>query len=644
MYSSTSKLKPGSTGNYSKEGDSWNKEHLIPKSWWGGGTGGPNGEGGDMFNMYPTDGKINGMRSNFPFGETSNPKTTSNNQYSKLGPSSFSGYTGTVFEPNDEWKGNIARSYFYFALKYVTRTGSSYISGNGKDVFKKDGTFGLTSYSTNLFLKWNKHLEKSQYEKERCERVYKIQNNRNPFIYHPEWADYIWGNVPLTSIEPTSLSISPSSLRLKQGSSQQLICTVTPSNASNLVSWTSLNNDIATVSSSGLVEAKKIGKTTIKATSKLKSSITSSIEVEVHNDKVKIEGISLPTSINLNVGQTKDINVKYIPVDTDEKGYTLSINDTSIAKIISNSTLLALKEGETTLTVTSSINSSIKATSTIKVKEQSGFNLAKQNSDLSDGDSLIIAYPEESVAAGSFSSKFLNSVPATFSSDKEKITDPSSQIEIFTLQSNKNSWSLVNSSKQKLGATSSKTLQLDSGETNWTISINEEKAVITPVSISQPLLFNIGSPRFKTYDKPDSNLVYPSIYLSKNLATEEKTNALLYVSSFLEKTHQECLLANVKAETWVDLKNQFEALDEETKTYIRTNYSSSDFEEFKNRYELIINKYGYEDFILNSSSTSSLGIKRKTSNDLLPIITVISISSICLITIAIFVIKKRKKN
>lgn len=417
----------------------------------------------------------------------------------------------------------------------MTRTGSSYISGNGKDVFKKDGTYGLTSYSTNLFLKWNKHLEKNQYEKERCERVYKIQNNRNPFIYHPEWADYIWGNVPLTTIEPTSLSISPSSLRLKQGSSQQLICTVTPSNASNLVSWTSLNNDIATVSSSGLVEAKKIGKTTIKATSKLKSSITSSIEVEVHNDKVKIEGISLPTSINLNVGQTKDINVKYIPVDTDEKGYTLSINDTSIAKIISNSTLFALKEGETTLTVTSSINSSIKATSTIKVKEQSGFNLAKQTSDLSDGDSLIIAYPEESVAAGSFSSKFLNSVPATFSSDKEKITDPSSQIEIFTLQSNKNSWSLVNSSKQKLGATSSKTLQLDSGETNWTISINEEKAVITPVSISQPLLFNIGSPRFKTYDKPDSNLVYPSIYLSKNLATEEKTNALLYVSSFLEK-------------------------------------------------------------------------------------------------------------
>jgi|GEM_PF-2866371 len=644
IYSNTSRLTPSSTGNYKNEGDTWNKEHLIPKSWWGGSKGGPNGEGGDMFNMYPTDGKINGMRSNYVLGETSNPTNTSNNGYSKLGPSSFSGYDGIVFEPNDEWKGNIARSYFYFALKYVTYTNSSYTEGNGKDVFNKTGTYGLTDYSTSLFLKWNKHLEKSQYEKERCERVYKIQNNRNPFIYHPEWADYIWGNIPLTKIEPTSLSISPSSLRLKQGNSHQLVCTVTPSNASNSIIWTSLNNDIATVSNNGLVEAKSIGKTNIKATSTLNASINASIEIEVHNDKIKIEGISLPDSIDLKIGQSKNIDVSYIPLDTEEKGYTLSINDDSIAQVISNNTLLGLKEGIATLTATSSINTSIKASTTIIVQEQKGFNLAKQVSDLEDGDSLIIAYPEKNVAAGSFKDKYLQSVSASFSSNKEKIEAPSNEIEIFSLEKNTNSFSFINNAKQKLGASSSKALQLNNGETSWTIQINEGKAIIKPLSVSQPLLYNIKSPRFKTYSKADDSLVYPSIYVSKSTSNLDKTNALLYVSAFLKKTGQECLLMNVTLNTWNDLKSEYESLSEETKSYIKTNYSSEELSEFRQRYELIINKYGYGDFIFDITPTSIVYSKNKNSGNLLPITILTSIASICLISITIIIIKKRKKN
>ncbi len=645
MYSNTSRLPPvNSKNNYKNEGDLWNKEHLIPKSWWGGSKGGPNGEGGDMFNMYPTDGKINGMRSNYALGETSNPTSTSNNGYSKLGPSSFSGYDGIVFEPNDEWKGNIARSYFYFALKYVTYTNSSYTEGNGKAVFDKNGTYGLTDYSTSLFLKWNKHLEKNQYEKERCERVYKIQNNRNPFIYHPEWADYIWGNIPLTKIEPTSLSISPSSLRLKQGNSHQLVCTVTPSNASNSIIWTSLNNDIATVSNNGLVEAKSIGKTNIKATSTLNPSIDASINIEVHNDKIKIEGISLPASISLNVGQSKSIDVFYIPLDTEEKGYTLSINDDSIAKIISNNSLLGLKEGVATLTVTSSINPSIKASTTITVKEQSGFNLAKKTSDLEDGDSLIIAYPEKNVAAGSLKDKYLQSISASFSSNKEKLENPSNEIEIFTLEKNTDSFSFINNAKQKLGASTSKALQLNNGETNWTIEINESKAIIKPLSVSQPLLFNISAPRFKTYDKTDSSLVYPSIYVSKSTSNLDKTNALLYASTFLIETKQECLSMNVTLNTWNNLKSEYESLSEETKSYIKANYSNEELSEFKQRYEFIINKYGYEDFIFDLAPASIMYSKNKNSSNLLPITILASIVSICLISASALIIKKRKKN
>ena len=131
IYSNTSKftMNGDTCGNYSKENDCWNREHTIPKSWWGGAKGGPNGEGGDLFMMYPTDGKVNGMRSNYPLGDVVTKTNSSNNDFSLFGTGSVGDATGlTVFEPNDQYKGDMARIYFYAATKY---SGSkSYTSGN----------------------------------------------------------------------------------------------------------------------------------------------------------------------------------------------------------------------------------------------------------------------------------------------------------------------------------------------------------------------------------------------------------------------------------------------------------------------------------------------------------------------------------
>ncbi|HBM70978.1 MAG TPA: hypothetical protein DD377_06590, partial [Firmicutes bacterium] len=142
----------------------------------------------------------------------------------------------------------------------------------------------------------------------------------------------------------------------------------------------------------------------------------------------------------------------------------------------------------------------------------------------------------------------------------------------------------------------------------------------------------------------DDSLVYPSIYVSKSTSNLDKTNALLYVSAFLKKTGQECLLMNVTLNTWNDLKSEYESLSEETKSYIKTNYSSEELSEFRQRYELIINKYGYGDFIFDITPTSIVYSKNKNSGNLLPITILTSIASICLISITIIIIKKRKKN
>jgi len=163
-------------GNYSGEGDCYNREHSFPKSWFNDGTP----MYSDLFHLYPTDGYVNGKRSNYPFGEVGSPTWTSTNG-SKLGPSSFLGYTGTVFEPIDEYKGDFARSYFYMVTRYenviATWAGSDMIDGSTFPAF--------TNWAKNILLEWNQQDPVSEKEIIRNNAVYSIQNNRNPYIDHP---------------------------------------------------------------------------------------------------------------------------------------------------------------------------------------------------------------------------------------------------------------------------------------------------------------------------------------------------------------------------------------------------------------------------------------------------------------------------
>ena len=167
-------------GSYNGEGDCWNREHTWPQSWFNEQTT----PRSDLFHVYPTDGYVNGQRSNYPYGEVNNPTYTSGNG-SKLGPCVTSGYSGTVFEPIDEYKGDIARGYFYMCVRY-----------SGED--SGWGSSGMTNkaeikpWAMTMLLRWSDEDPVSQKEIDRNNAVYGYQNNRNPFIDHPEYARMIW--------------------------------------------------------------------------------------------------------------------------------------------------------------------------------------------------------------------------------------------------------------------------------------------------------------------------------------------------------------------------------------------------------------------------------------------------------------------
>ena len=168
-------------GNYKNVCDCYNREHSVPQSWFNSSSPMVS----DAFHVYPTDGKVNGQRSNYQFGECATGTSLGSNALGKAGSSSFSGYSGTVFEPDDQYKGDFARSYFYMATRYAdkcTSWGNSFGS-----------TSGLSNYSVALFLKWHRQDPVSSKEITRNEAVYAKQRNRNPFIDYPELAEYIWG-------------------------------------------------------------------------------------------------------------------------------------------------------------------------------------------------------------------------------------------------------------------------------------------------------------------------------------------------------------------------------------------------------------------------------------------------------------------
>lgn len=164
-------------------------EHSLPKSWWGSHEWAAYK---DLNHLYPADGSTNLSKNDNPLGVVSGTPTKDNG-ISKIGPANYPDYSGNVFEPADQYKGDFARTYFYMATAYEhyknlwdTSKPENIMQNNTYPVFKQ--------WAVNLLLQWSRQDPVSQKELTRNEKVYSIQGNRNPFIDYPDLAEYIWGN------------------------------------------------------------------------------------------------------------------------------------------------------------------------------------------------------------------------------------------------------------------------------------------------------------------------------------------------------------------------------------------------------------------------------------------------------------------
>ena len=175
---------PGN-GNYSAEGQMFNREHTIPQSIFNSGQPMKS----DLYHLLPTDAYVNNQRSNYPHAEVGEDTKYVSTNGTKVGQSITQGLTGYACEVPDEYKGDVARIYFYMVTRYqdkLTNWGSY-------EAFDGTAFPALSSWAKDLYLKWADEDPVSEKEIRRNDAVYKIQKNRNPFVDVPEFAHRIWG-------------------------------------------------------------------------------------------------------------------------------------------------------------------------------------------------------------------------------------------------------------------------------------------------------------------------------------------------------------------------------------------------------------------------------------------------------------------
>ena len=142
------------------------------------------------------------------------------------------------------------------------------------------------------------------------------------------------------------------------------------------------------------------------------------------------------------------------------------------------------------------------------------WKLVTDASELSAGDEIVIASNSKGCIAGSFSSKYLNAIQATFNDDKAEITSTIEATSILTLGGKVDAWILTNSDGKLLGTKEAKAMALGSGTTTWKITIANNNATISSTNNSYGrILHNVSSTRFLNYtSSTNTNMLLPQIY------------------------------------------------------------------------------------------------------------------------------------
>ncbi len=225
----------------------------------------------------------------------------------------------------------------------------------------------------------------------------------------------------IVDIKAKSVALDKTSMQItSQNSINKLVATVTPSQASQKVAWSSSNGKIATVDSKGRVKAVSNGKCKIIATTTDGTNRTASCDVTV--DIKFVTGISFDfNSYTItNVNQTPVFNPNITPSDAEDKNVRWSSSNTKVATVSSSGVIKAAGNGTCKITATTTDGTNLSASFNITVNiKATKITLDKTKIELTTGKETekITSSIEPSIANKAVKYTSSNTSIATVSSD-----------------------------------------------------------------------------------------------------------------------------------------------------------------------------------------------------------------------------------
>lgn len=178
-------------------------------------------------------------------------------------------------------------------------------------------------------------------------------------------------NAPVVAV--TGVSVSPTTVTVGLGTTQQLNATIAPANATNQnVTWTSSNTAVATVNASGLITAVAAGTATITVKT-IDGNKTATSAITVTTIPVSSVAVS-PTSASLYAGNTQQLSTTISPANATNKNVTWSSSNTAIATVNSAGLITAVAAGTATITATTQDGNKT-ASATITVNPNTNFTV-----------------------------------------------------------------------------------------------------------------------------------------------------------------------------------------------------------------------------------------------------------------------------
>ena len=386
-------------GNHNQDGVGINQEHIWAKSH--GFDTAPDsttgGARGDPMHLWAGNGYANNIHSNYFYGyvdKEGSDLLDTNSKYPETVGHNFRGTSltlgsGTVFEPQDSDKGDIARAMFYMVARYNNYAGDSKgIDGNepnlilNNSINNRTGTSGPND-SFNLgvlsdLLEWNKIDPPDEYEIHRNNLLYtNFTHNRNPFIDFPDWADICFGN--------STRSADPIHDKINGTSEEKQLVSISVTTLPDKTSY--VENE--TFDPTGMVvKAQYDDGTSLPITGytwspngKLTTSVkqvtisyggqSTKVNITVKSSVIHPETITIsPQLFELEVDSTRRLTATVLPSDTTNKAVTWSSSDKSVATVSSTGYVTAVGPGTATIKATTKdTGSSVYGIATVTVSE-----------------------------------------------------------------------------------------------------------------------------------------------------------------------------------------------------------------------------------------------------------------------------------